>query len=71
MPVNVIRKALMSEKEHKEIWLQPWCGECQLKSWESDGGRQWCEDNPWDDCEECGAKPIKYVLDVSAKRTRS
>jgi hypothetical protein len=49
------------------IWLQPWCGECQLKSWDSDSGRQWCEDDVWEPCEECGAKPVKYVLAKKGK----
>jgi hypothetical protein len=48
-------------REHETIWLQPWCGECELRAWDIETGRQWCQDNPWEDC-ECGAKPVKYVL---------
>jgi hypothetical protein len=44
---------------HEEIWLQPWCPVCNLNSYE---GRMWCQDNVWDRCEECGEKPVKYVL---------
>lgn len=52
----------MAEQEHKEIWLQPWCDDCQKQSWGFDSGRQWCEDEAWGDCGTCGAKPVKYVL---------
>lgn len=52
----------MSEyKEHKTIWLQPWCRDCERNDF-SDHGRLWCQDEVWGECDDCGAKPIKYVL---------
>lgn len=49
-------------QEYKEIWLQPWCSECEMVAAKNGtDGRLWCQDNPWDDC-ECGARPVKYVL---------
>ena len=42
----------------KAIWLSGWCSECDR------GGREnwtWCEDN-MGPCDECGARPRKYVL---------
>jgi hypothetical protein len=50
---------------HQTIWLQPWCKGCQ-KNCYSDG-RQWCEDEVWGECEECGRKPVKYVLAGAVK----
>jgi hypothetical protein len=44
---------------HTTIWLQPWCAECDRSSYE---GRQWCEDNVWDKCDNCDALPVKYVI---------
>lgn len=42
--------------EHREIWLEPAC--C------AEGGddRHWCQDDAWGPCEECGTKPVKYIL---------
>lgn len=51
----------MANKEYEAIWLQPWCGECEMRAYDIETGRQWCKDNPWEDC-ECGAKPVKYVI---------
>ena len=44
--------------DHKEIWLQPWCDACATMGVD----RQWCQDDVWTACEECGAKPVRYVL---------
>jgi hypothetical protein len=48
-------------EEPKVIWLEPWCDECATNDC-SDYGRQWCEVNVWEPCEECGAESVKYVL---------
>ena len=45
--------------EHEVIWLQPWCHDCARHD-ASDTGRTWCADNVYDDCEECGQKPVQY-----------
>ena len=43
-------------EEHKVIWLEPSCGE------DNSEGRQWCQDNVWGDkCDDCEAKPVKYI----------
>lgn len=45
--------------DHKEIWLSPWCIECNKGCPEE---RTWCQDSVvYDPCEECGNKPIRYV----------
>jgi hypothetical protein len=44
--------------EHKSIWLQPWCDECEASSED----RLWCQDDVWASCETCGAKPVKYLV---------
>lgn len=46
-------------QEHQVIWLQPWCAVCEGSA----ADRQWCQDNVWDDCDECGAKPVRYIID--------
>ena len=49
--------------DHKEIWLQPWCERCDKDASMSWGdGRQWCEDDVWDACEDCERKSVRYVL---------
>jgi hypothetical protein len=49
----------MSEyTEHKEIWLQPWCDECDRTQFD----RMWCQNNVWDKCDDCGREPVKFVL---------
>lgn len=55
-------------EDHKDIWLQPWCADCARHE-----DRNWCEDNVWEEgCEECGAKPVRYILDpVSAAGEKS
>jgi len=47
--------------DSKEIWLQPWCEKCASDPYGA--GRQWCQDNVWRECEECGARAVKYVLE--------
>jgi hypothetical protein len=51
--------------DHATIWLQPWCNGCDKHAFGVDSGRQWCEDEVWDDCEECGAKPVKYSIEAA------
>ena len=55
-------------KEHPEIWLQPWCEECEEEMDAVTEGqaaqfsiRGWCWDKP-DNCEKCGKPPSRYVL---------
>jgi hypothetical protein len=58
--------------EHKEIWLQPWCAGCKQHS--GCEGRQWCQDDVWGKCDECGEKSVRYVLAPavpSRSRTRT
>ncbi len=53
----------MRFEEHKTIWLQPWCDKCEAAANNfSNDGRQWCQDNVWDQCDECERKPVKYAL---------
>jgi len=47
--------------EPKEIWLQPWCSDCEAEYLDGDENRFWSEANHGD-CEVCGAKPSHYVL---------
>lgn len=43
-------------KLHLTIWLAPGCeGQCAQD-------REWCSDNVFEPCEECGAMPVKYIL---------
>jgi len=50
-------------EQHKVIWLQPTCKECVNHD------RAWCQDNVWENgCEECGAQPVKYVIQPEALR---
>lgn len=44
-----------------EIWLQPWCDGCE-RHCHDEYGRTWCQDNVYDDCEECGRKAVRYVV---------
>ena len=50
----------------KEIWLQPWCDECE-HIWRVSGVmRHWsAKSDEFRQCGKfnCGAKPVKYVLD--------
>lgn len=52
----------------KDIWLQPWCKNCESFR-HFDDGRQWCEHDVWVKCDECGAPSIKYRL--AARRRKS
>lgn len=45
-----------------EIWLQPWCDECDRRAHDIESGRTWCQDPVYDAC-ECGARPLRYVLE--------
>lgn len=36
----------------KQIWLSPRCHD----------ERNWCDDDPWEKCEECDAESVRYVL---------
>jgi hypothetical protein len=47
--------------EPTKIWLQPWCDGCETHC-ESDNGRQWCPDDIWGICEECGNKSVCYEI---------
>jgi hypothetical protein len=42
-------------EDHREIWLECKCAENGYE------GRQWCQDNVFENCEECGLKPVKYI----------
>lgn len=46
----------------KEIWLQPWCDECERHARYPDAGRLWAPDDPWTKCDDCDRKPVRYVL---------
>jgi hypothetical protein len=74
---EIVRRAVVAERErcakcecgqpdkqdvHQTIWLQPWCDDCARNCNPENGGRQWCQDEVWGACEECGLKPVKYVL---------
>ena len=38
----------------KQIWLAPDCdGECD---------REWCQEDVWSACDDCGSESVKYVL---------
>lgn len=40
------------------VWFQPWCSVCDQRG----EVREWSPANQWEGgCEECGAKPVKYV----------
>ena len=44
----------------KVIYLEPSCLKCQYQ--EGETGRQWCEDDIWEKCSECGVPSVKYIL---------
>jgi hypothetical protein len=50
-----------TEQRHETIWLQPWCDHCD-RILDGGDGRQWCKYEVWGPCEECGRKPVKYVI---------
>lgn len=54
------------EHDHEAIWLQPWCAWCE-KHRNPETGRLWCQDNAWGECDECGNKPVRYVIERSAQ----
>lgn len=48
--------------EHKEIFLQPTCPQCDK---DTGADRDWCQDDVWTGpCENCGepVKAVRYVL---------
>jgi hypothetical protein len=46
--------------DHDVIWLQPWCAGCEMHASYGEG-RQWCRNDVFEPCEECGQKSVKYV----------
>lgn len=57
----------MTYQNPEAIWLQPWCERCHKASWGANEGRQWCEDNVWDQCDLCERKAVRYVIDGRSK----
>ena len=47
----------------REIWLDPHCDKCRPTGLFHYTGISWCDSPVQDDCEECGRKPIRYVID--------
>ena len=43
--------------DHRVIWLEPKC----VVGVHDRGDRMWCQDNAFEDCAECGDKPVKYI----------
>ena len=45
----------------KEIWLQPWCDECERTSGEP--GRLWCDEDVWGRCEaiDCDKPSVLFM----------
>lgn len=41
--------------DHERIWLEPICADNAYE------GRQWCCDDVWGECGECGHYSVKYV----------
>lgn len=39
--------------DHERIWLEPNCADAEE--------RNWCEDDLWGECDECGIKPTQYI----------
>ena len=59
-----------SYQDHRYIWLEPWCNECEAKdAWPSEG-RTWCHKDAWGKCEECGRKPVLYKAVSDRTRRR-
>ena len=57
---------------HPVIWLEPWCDTCEIAAATSENsGRQWCQDEVWGHCTQCGAAPIKYELSLCQPRLAS
>lgn len=47
-----------TEFNHKEIWLEPWCEDCDCGM-----DRGWSHQNNWEDgCSICDRPAVKYVL---------
>jgi hypothetical protein len=49
---------------YREIWLEPFCDQC----WTGRLDITWCQDRVYDDCVECGRKPIRYALDTRQRK---
>jgi hypothetical protein len=43
------------------IYLQPWCGRCEGSVFLGDG-RQWCVDDTWGPCGDCGQQAVAYDI---------
>jgi hypothetical protein len=58
--------------EHKSIFLEPCCADCEEEKCGSDDGRQWSEDNPGtcDNCEEKAVRFVRADLVAETKRQR-
>ncbi|MFJ6322319.1 MULTISPECIES: hypothetical protein [unclassified Rhizobium] len=54
--------------DHPEIWLEPKCAEDNHPE-----GRQWCQDDVFSNCPECGEKKTRYIRAdiVEAERQRT
>lgn len=59
--VKTLTEEQQSEQQHQTIWLQPWCDGCDTYANYGEG-RHWCQDDIFEDCGECGRKPVKYTL---------
>lgn len=58
-------------QEHKTIWLQPWCRDCEHHDKQSDTGRLWCQDDVWGKCDECGRPSVKFSISPLSKGKRA
>ena len=58
-----------TEQVHETIWLQPWCDGCDKGAYDAESSRQWCRDEVWGPCEECGRKPVSYTITRPEKST--
>jgi|HubBroStandDraft_1064217.scaffolds.fasta_scaffold394070_3 hypothetical protein len=58
--------------EHKSIFLEACCADCEEEKCGRDDGRQWSEDNPGtcDNCEEKGVRFVRADLVAETKRQR-
>ena len=55
--------------EHETIWLQPWCEGCER--YRSSEGRNWCEDDLWGTCDECGNPSVQFVLAAQPRSAKA
>lgn len=54
--------------EHDVIWLQPWCDGCEKHCGYE--GRNWCQDDVWGKCDECGNKSVRFIRDKRSGRAK-